>query len=99
MPTFLLKNYQNAEDRCEIFAKYIIDNNATVRDTAGYYGISKSTVHKDVTDKLSRKNPSLFGAVREVLEKNKSERHLRGGNATKLRYESLRDKEKINKNS
>ena len=97
MPIFLQKSFGKAEDRCEIFARYIINNNTTVRDTAAYFGISKSTVHKDVTDRLCRKNPPLYGAVREVLEKNKSERHLRGGNATRLRYENLKSFGKINK--
>ena len=86
----LLNNFFTVDERAELFGKYIVENNATVRDTAAYYGISKSTVHKDVTERLKRKNPSLCEEVGEVLLKNKSERHLRGGNATRLRYQKLK---------
>ena len=72
--------------RCEILAEYIVAHGATVRDAARFFGISKSTVHKDVTAELSRVNEALFDEVREVLEKNKSERHLRGGEATRKKY-------------
>ena len=64
----------------------IIDNNATVRQTAKQYGISKSTVHKDMTERLYELNPSLAGQVRKVLDVNKSERHIRGGLATREKY-------------
>ncbi len=84
------------QDRCEILAKYIVQSGDTVRETAKIFGLSKSTVHKDVTEKLEQTNPSLFGAVREVLDTNKSVRHLRGGEATKRRY--LKIKEQIIKN-
>lgn len=73
-------------ERCELFAEYMIDNGATVRATAAKFGISKSTVHKDITTKLRYQNPPLFHAVREVLLINKSERHLRGGEATRQKY-------------
>ncbi len=79
-----------AYDRCEILAKHIITSGDTVRQTATIFGLSKSTVHKDVTEKLKHINPSLFSAVREVLDNNKSIRHLRGGEATKRHYEALR---------
>ncbi len=98
MQIFLRDKFVTVDERCELFGKYIIDNNATVRDTAAYYGISKSTVHKDVTERLKIKNPSLCGEVAKVLLRNKSERHLRGGNATKLRYENLKEIRKSNKN-
>ena len=91
MTLFLANNGTNVGDRCEIFARYITENNATVRDAATFFGISKSTVHKDVTERLKTQSPSLFSAVREVLEKNKAERHLRGGNATKKRYQCLKE--------
>lgn len=65
---------------------YIIENNATVRQTAKAFGVSKSTVHKDVTDRLAQLNPVLAAAARKVLEVNKSERHIRGGMATKEKY-------------
>ena len=67
-------------------ANYIIDNNATVRQTAKAFGVSKSTVHKDVTDRLMQINPSLAKQARQVLDVNKSERHIRGGMATKEKY-------------
>lgn len=73
--------------RCEILGRYIVDTGATVRDAASKYGISKSTVHKDVTERLERCNRPLYERVRIVLDTNKSERHLRGGAATKNKYE------------
>ncbi len=90
MPIFSKKEFKTCYDRCEMFAKYIIENNATVRETAAYFGISKSTVHKDVTEKLYMQSISLYEAVRKILDINKSERHLRGGSATKRRYENLK---------
>ena len=75
-----------SRERCEMLAEYVIDNSATVRATASYYGISKSTVHKDLTYKLKYINPGLYSAVKEILEINKSERHLRGGEATRIKY-------------
>lgn len=73
-------------DRCEIIGRYILANNSTVRTTAACFSLSKSTIHKDVTTKLKHINPPLYAAVREVLEKNKAERHLRGGDATRVKY-------------
>ncbi len=99
MQIFLRNGRLAADERCELFGKYLIDNNATVRDAAAHFGISKSTVHKDVRERLKKRNPSLFDAVSEVLSRNKSERHIRGGNATRLRYKKLRDKEIFNKNA
>lgn len=72
--------------RCEKLALFIIDNKTTVRDAAKEFGISKSTVHKDITEKLSKCNHKLFLQVEKILQLNKSERHLRGGEATKLKY-------------
>lgn len=74
------------KERCETLGEYVIENNMTVRATAAYFGISKSTVHKDLTRRLSVVNPGLYRAVKGVLEKNKSERHLRGGEATRKKY-------------
>ena len=74
------------KERCEALAQYVIDTGATVRQTAAHFGISKSTVHKDITIVLKDTNPSLFLAAKEVLEKNKSERHIRGGEATRKKY-------------
>lgn len=80
----------SSKDRCETVAVYMIENHATVRGTAAYFGISKSTVHKDVSQTLRRVNPSLFSQVTELLAKNKSERHIRGGEATKKKYADLK---------
>ena len=67
-------------------AQYIIENNATVRKTAKIFNISKSTVHKDVHERLSKINPALYKEAQAVLEQNKAERHIRGGMATKEKY-------------
>lgn len=73
-------------DRAVILGEYIIDTGATVRATAKVFKISKSTVHKDVTQRLYYENPQLYRSVKAVLEKNKQERHIRGGMATKRKY-------------
>lgn len=75
------------EERAIVVAKYILEKNTTVRQTAKTFGVSKSTIHKDVTERLEEINPLLAKEVKMVLEKNKSERHIRGGMATKLKYE------------
>ena len=74
------------EERAIEIANYIIENNATVRQTAKAFGISKSTVHKDVAERLTLINPALATEARKVLELNKSERHIRGGLATREKY-------------
>ena len=74
------------EERAMDAAQYIIDENATVRQTAKKFGVSKSTVHKDITERLIQINPSLAARARVVLDINKSERHIRGGMATKEKY-------------
>ncbi|MFI3170208.1 MAG: sporulation transcriptional regulator SpoIIID [Faecalibacterium sp.] len=74
------------EERAVMFAEYMIQNNATVRQTASAFEISKSTVHKDVSTRLRRQNPALWAQVRAILAQNKAERHLRGGAATKAKY-------------
>ena len=79
-----MKDY--IEERATGIANYIIENNATVRQTARQFGISKSTVHKDVTERLMQINPTLAKEARKVLDVNKSERHIRGGLATKEKY-------------
>ena len=76
----------HGKERCEAFAEYVIETGATVRQTASHFGISKSTVHKDLAYKLKIINPALYLRVKEILDKNKSERHLRGGEATKQKY-------------
>lgn len=79
-----MKDY--IEERAIDIANYIIENNSTVRQTAKQFGISKSTVHKDVTERLMQINPTLATEARKVLDLNKSERHIRGGLATKDKY-------------
>ena len=74
------------EERAMEIARYIIDNNTTVRQAAKHFGISKSTVHKDVTERLVQVNPSLVAEARKELDVNKSERHIRGGLATREKY-------------
>ena len=74
------------KDRCEVLADYVIDSGATVRACAAHFGISKSTVHKDLTSKLRYINKNLYNEVQKVLLLNKSERHLRGGEATRRKY-------------
>ena len=72
--------------RCEILAEYIIESKSTVRDAAARFGVSKSTVHKDVHERLIHINMNMYGQCRNVLEKNKAERHIRGGLATREKY-------------
>lgn len=74
------------EERAVEIANYIIESKATVRQAARKFGISKSTVHKDITERLLQINPSLASEARRVLDTNKSERHIRGGMATKEKY-------------
>jgi putative DeoR family transcriptional regulator (stage III sporulation protein D) len=86
-----------ARARCVLLGTYLVENRATVRATAQQFKISKSTVHKDITVSLRQIDPSLYAQVMEVLEKNKDERHLRGGEATKKKYltdQKRKDEEK-----
>ena len=76
----------SAEERALVLGQYIAEEGATVRAAAQKFGVSKSTVHKDVTGKLRRLNPALYRQVREILDRNKRERHIRGGMATKQKY-------------
>ena len=77
---------ENLEQRAEELAVYIIENRATIRAAAKHFGVSKSTVHKDITTRLKRQNAVLYAEVQAVLLRNKSERHIRGGNATRDKY-------------
>lgn len=79
-----MKDY--IEERALEIARYIVREKATVRQAAGIFGVSKSTVHKDVTERLPRINPHVANKVKDILETNKAERHIRGGKATKLKY-------------
>ena len=74
------------KERCIILGTYLVENDLTVRAVAKKFGISKSTVHKDITQTLKRTNQELYKRVKEVLEKNKQERHIRGGEATRKKY-------------
>ena len=74
------------DERCIVIGNFIADTGATVRSAAKKFGISKSTVHKDITEKLYMLDRSLYNNVKKVLEKNKLERHLRGGLATREKY-------------
>ena len=81
---------ESIEQRTCEFAVYIIENKATVRACAGHFGISKSTVHKDLCERLPSINNQLFNQVRKILDVNKSERHIRGGMATKIKFSKKR---------
>lgn len=74
------------KERCVIMASYMLENESTVRAVAKKFGISKSTVHKDVTQNLKIVNTELYNKIHDLLEKNKQERHLRGGEATKQKF-------------
>lgn len=82
-----LKDY--IQERVIAAANYIMDTKSTVRETAKVFGVSKSTIHKDVTERLPRINASLSDKVKRVLEYNKAERHIRGGKATKEKYKKV----------
>lgn len=78
--------HTDIEERAITIAHYILDKKATVRAAAKHFGVSKSTVHKDVTDRIKKINPVLAREVYEILKENKEERHIRGGLATKKKY-------------
>lgn len=77
------------EQRASVLAVYMIENRSTVRAAAQKFGISKSTVHKDLISKLPQENPVLYQQVRQLLDQNKAERHLRGGMATRRKYKKM----------
>ena len=83
----------NVEKRCIELAHYILETNATVRQTAMVFGVSKSTVHNDVTKRLASINPLLCSEVKEILQENRAQRHIRGGLATKEKYNKLKTKD------
>jgi putative DeoR family transcriptional regulator (stage III sporulation protein D) len=86
-----LKGY--IEERAITIAQYIIDSKATVRQAASRFGVSKSTIHKDMTERLPAINHTLAENVRKVLDINKSERHLRGGMATRAKYKHISEEQ------
>ena len=77
------------KERCILLANYLVENRATVRSVASKFGVSKSTVHKDITQNLKRIDKKLYFEAKKVLEQNKKERHLRGGEATKNKYKHV----------
>lgn len=79
-----MKDY--IEDRVLEVAKYIIESEATIRKTASVFGVSKSTIHKDMTERLPKINAQIAEEAKNILDLNKAERHIRGGKATKLKY-------------
>ena len=81
--------WEYMERRARACAQYILDTGCTVRACAAHFGVSKSTVHKDVTERLFYLEPALWRRVQKVLKVNLSERHLRGGRATRLKYENM----------
>ena len=83
---------ENMEERAERLALYIIENRTTVRAAAQKFGISKSTVHKDISERLPQFNRALYLQVKEVLDINKAQRHIRGGLATKEKYARARQR-------
>lgn len=93
-----MKDY--IEERVLEVAQYIIDSKATIRKTAKVFGVSKSTIHKDMTERLPKINPTIAEQTHLILELNKSERHIRGGKATKMKYkvENLKDQIKNEEN-
>ena len=82
----MMVSEMGGRERCVLLGEYLVEHQATVRMAAQVFGISKSTVHKDVTHTLRSVNRGLYEEVRRLLSKNKEERHLRGGEATRLKY-------------
>lgn len=88
---------ETEKDRSVVLGEYMLIHKTTVRATAKQFGISKSTVHKDLTDRLPKTSPQLYRQVKELLEENKRERHIRGGLATKHKYEEKHRSRSIGK--
>ncbi len=82
-----MKDY--IEERVLEVATYIIESKATIRKAAKMFGVSKSTVHKDITERLPRINPQVAKEAKDILDLNKAERHIRGGKATKMKYKTV----------
>jgi putative DeoR family transcriptional regulator, stage III sporulation protein D len=82
-----LKDY--IEERVLEVANYIINSKATIRKTAKVFGVSKSTIHKDMTERLPKINPQVADEAKNILDENKAERHIRGGKATKMKYKAI----------
>ncbi len=82
-----MKDY--IEERVLEVAKYIIESEATIRKTASVFGVSKSTIHKDMTERLPKINAQIAEEAKNILDLNKAERHIRGGKATKMKYKTI----------
>ena len=82
-----MKDY--IEERVLDVAKYIIESKSTIRKTAKVFGVSKSTIHKDMTERLLKINPEIAEETHSILELNKAERHIRGGDATRMKYKII----------
>lgn len=80
---------EDLEQRAQELAVYMIENRTTIRDCAKHFGLSKSTVHKDLSERLEIANRSLYQQVQKILAQNKAERHIRGGNATRKKYKGF----------
>ena len=80
---------ENLDERAEELALYLIENRTTIRAAAKKYGVSKSTVHKDISERLPQLNRTLYLQVKEVLDENKAQRHIRGGLATRKKYKGV----------
>ena len=85
-----MRKFDSAKERCLLVGEYLVDRSSTVRETAKQFGISKSTVHKDIREKLLKVNKKLYDEAVKVLNKNKEERHIRGGIATKNKFLTLK---------
>lgn len=90
MEVFFMRGY-SIEERANELAHYIIDSKDTVRGAAKKFGVSKSTVHKDLSERIVKINPALAAEVRLILDENKAERHIRGGMATKMKYSQQKE--------
>jgi len=84
----------SSKERCELLAMYLVEHESTVRAVAAHFGISKSTVHKDISNNLKHINKQLYYRAQEIMQINKQERHLRGGEATKNKYKLYNQKYK-----
>ncbi len=89
--------FSSGKERCVLLATYLVDNNSTVRAVAAHFGISKSTVHKDITQNLKKINKPLYYKAQQILAVNKQERHLRGGEATRKKYNMMKESQVVKK--
>ena len=86
-----MRKYDSVKDRCRTLGKYLTENETTVRECAKHFGISKSTVHKDIRERLKSYDAELYKKASKILDKNKKERHIRGGIATRNKYRRIKE--------